>query len=63
MIEVLLSEEDRMIRDATRRWVDKELIPLEQQILRADVEENWFEDDDGNRNALSPEQRKSTPAR
>jgi alkylation response protein AidB-like acyl-CoA dehydrogenase len=59
MIEVMLAEEDLMIRDATRRWVDKELIPLEQQILRADAEDNWFEDDEGNRNALSPEQRQS----
>ncbi len=59
MIEVLLAEEDQMIREATRRWVDKELIPLEQQILRADTEEDWFEDGEGNRSALSPEQRKS----
>ncbi|MEE8421811.1 MAG: acyl-CoA dehydrogenase family protein [Dehalococcoidia bacterium] len=57
MIEVLLDEEDRMIRDATRRWVDQELIPLEQQILRADVEESWFDNEDGTRSALSSEQR------
>ncbi|HJM76686.1 MAG TPA: acyl-CoA dehydrogenase family protein [Dehalococcoidia bacterium] len=59
MIEVMLVEEDLMIRDATRRWVDQELIPLEQQILRADAEDNWFEDDEGNRSALSPEQRQA----
>jgi acyl-CoA dehydrogenase len=57
VIEVLLDEEDRMIRDATRRWVDAELIPLEQQILRAEVEDNWYEGEEGGRSALSPEQR------
>ncbi|MQA00774.1 MAG: acyl-CoA dehydrogenase, partial [Dehalococcoidia bacterium] len=57
MIEVKLDEADQMIRDVTRRFVDDELIPLEQQILRAEAEDNWYEGDDGRRSALSSEQR------
>ena len=63
MIETLLDEEDRMIRDVTRSFVNQECIPLEQQILRADVDAEWYELDeeesgDGSRrSALSKEQR------
>lgn len=57
MIEPLFDEADRMIRDVTRRFVNEELIPLEQQILRADAEGDWHEDADGRRSALSSEQQ------
>lgn len=63
MIEPVLDEADRMIRDVTRRFVNEELIPLEQQILRADAEDDWFEDGEGRRSALSPEQRAEIDAK
>lgn len=57
MIDIVLDEADRMIRDVTRRFVDEELIPLEQEILRADAEGREQVDEDGNRTALAPEVR------
>lgn len=64
MIDIMFEEADRMIRDVTRRFVDEEMIPLEQQILRADAEENWVIDDGpGHRSALTHEQRDELQAK
>jgi acyl-CoA dehydrogenase len=58
MIDIMLDEADGMIRDVTRRFVNEQLIPLEQQILRADTEENWvLNEGPGRRSALTHEQR------